>query len=243
MRWVSSKHHAVTLKMQLGKINGNSLNLNFLQNENTYIIIQGRNLKKDIVTKTKWQEERVGVRTTFNPNGILSPWKSGEIETFCILHPIIGVSTVSHFSFDLITLFRLYDCNKCAQLENETIAMTPLIDIHYTPILMPYKSVANLWSWKKLEKSNEKQVCIPVGCVPTARWAYLPACLVAGGLLLGGVCSWGVPALGGGGGSALGGSVLGGWYPAYTEADPPVNRILDTRLWKYYLAPNFVCGR
>ena len=23
----------------------------------------------------------------------------------------------------------------------------------------------------------------------------------------------------------------------------PVNRILDTRLWKYYLAPNFVCGR
>ena len=24
---------------------------------------------------------------------------------------------------------------------------------------------------------------------------------------------------------------------------PPVNRILDTRYWKYYLAPNFVCGR
>ena len=24
---------------------------------------------------------------------------------------------------------------------------------------------------------------------------------------------------------------------------PPVNRILDTRLWKYYLAPNFVYGR
>ena len=24
---------------------------------------------------------------------------------------------------------------------------------------------------------------------------------------------------------------------------PPVNRILDTRYWKYSLAPNFVCGR
>ena len=26
-------------------------------------------------------------------------------------------------------------------------------------------------------------------------------------------------------------------------ADPPVNRILDTCLWKYYLTPNFVCER
>ena len=24
---------------------------------------------------------------------------------------------------------------------------------------------------------------------------------------------------------------------------PPMDRILDTRFWKYYLAPNFVCGR
>ena len=24
---------------------------------------------------------------------------------------------------------------------------------------------------------------------------------------------------------------------------PPVDRILDTRFWKYYLAPDFVCGR
>ena len=27
------------------------------------------------------------------------------------------------------------------------------------------------------------------------------------------------------------------------QAPPPVNRILDTRFWKYYSAPNFVCGR
>ena len=26
-------------------------------------------------------------------------------------------------------------------------------------------------------------------------------------------------------------------------ARPPVDRILDTCFWKYYLAPNFVCGR
>ena len=37
-------------------------------------------------------------------------------------------------------------------------------------------------------------------------------------------------------------------HPAQDQAPPrsrhpPVNRILDTRLWKYYLAPNFVCGR
>ena len=28
-----------------------------------------------------------------------------------------------------------------------------------------------------------------------------------------------------------------------TRHPPPVDRILDTRFWKYYLPPNFVCGR
>ena len=41
------------------------------------------------------------------------------------------------------------------------------------------------------------------------------------------------------GGVCLPGRV--GVYPRYTPL--PVYRILDTRLWKYYLAPNFVCGR
>ena len=27
------------------------------------------------------------------------------------------------------------------------------------------------------------------------------------------------------------------------DSTAPVDRILDTRFWKYYLAPNFVCGR
>ena len=61
-----------------------------------------------------------------------------------------------------------------------------------------------------------KQDCIPVGCVPPARWPYLPACYTGGGvsapggcllhggcllrgecLLRGDVCSRGVSALGG----------------------------------------------
>ena len=29
----------------------------------------------------------------------------------------------------------------------------------------------------------------------------------------------------------------------WDSTHPPVDRILDTRFWKYYLAPNFVCGR
>ena len=51
---------------------------------------------------------------------------------------------------------------------------------------------------------QEKQECIPVGCVPPAHWPYLPACSALGGCLLrrgcllqGGVCSQGVSALGG----------------------------------------------
>ena len=31
--------------------------------------------------------------------------------------------------------------------------------------------------------------------------------------------------------------------PPWCRSLPPVDRRNDTRLWKYYLAPNFVCGR
>ena len=50
----------------------------------------------------------------------------------------------------------------------------------------------------------KRQDCIPVGCVPSARWPYLPACSAPGGvcsggcLLPGGVCSRGVSAPRGG---------------------------------------------
>ena len=51
--------------------------------------------------------------------------------------------------------------------------------------------------WKLYE-----QDCIPVGCVPPARWPYLPACFVGGG-----VCLWGVSTF-------LGDICFFGWVPA-----------------------------
>ena len=74
-----------------------------------------------------------------------------------------------------------------------------------------------------------KQVCIPVGCVLPACCPYLPACTA-----LGGVCSRGGLPL-----------VLGGVCPgregisqhAMGQTPPPVDTILDTRFWKYYLTP------
>ena len=65
------------------------------------------------------------------------------------------------------------------------------------------------------------------------RWGGVSAqggCLPGGCVCLGGVCP---------GGCLAGGVCLGGCIPACTEVDtplPPVDRILDTRLWKYYLA-------
>ena len=58
----------------------------------------------------------------------------------------------------------------------------------------------------------------------------------------GGVCSQGVSAPRGvwSGGLLQGGLLQGGCIPACTEADtptPPVDRILDTHFWKYYLGP------
>ena len=70
------------------------------------------------------------------------------------------------------------------------------------------------WSWGGL-----LQGCLFRGCVCSrvCTWSQ------------GGVCSqWGVSAPG------------GVYLPRHS---PPVNRILDTRLWKYYLAPKFVCVR
>ena len=72
-------------------------------------------------------------------------------------------------------------------------------------------------NWKLTE-----QECIPVWCVPPACCPYLPACTARGG----GVPAVGVPARGG--------------VPA--QVLPPVDRILDTRYWKYYLAPTSFAG-
>ena len=92
-------------------------------------------------------------------------------------------------------------------------------------------------------KINMKQDCIPVGCVPPARWPYLPACSVGGaggllpgvgGLLLGGVCSGGVCS---GGCLLLGGSALGGVSQHALRQTPPPCEQNHTRLWKRNLAP------
>ena len=82
------------------------------------------------------------------------------------------------------------------------------------------------------------------------------ACLVRGvpawsqgGAWSGGACLVGgcLPGPGGclpGPGGCLPGPGGGGWYPSMHWGKlPPVDRILDTCFWKYYLAPNFVCGR
>ena len=111
-----------------------------------------------------------------------------------------------------------------------------------------------------------RQECIPVGCVPAARRPYAGVCFLGGGwcllrgvclvrgvgCLLRGVCLvWGgvVSAPGGESAWSRGGCVCSGGVclvrgvciPACTEADtlppPRVDRILDTRLWKYYLGP------
>ena len=83
-----------------------------------------------------------------------------------------------------------------------------------------------------------QQECIPVGCVPAAHWPYAAVCF-AGGCLLGGAVS--AP---GGGGLPLGGCLLQRGCVCVsqhalrqTPSPPPVDRILDTRLWKYYLGP------
>ena len=89
-------------------------------------------------------------------------------------------------------------------------------------------------------QTSIKQDYIPVGCVPPARWPYLPASSArgggwSGGCLFGGVpawsrwgvCSWGVPGLGGlpdpGGVPGPGGRVpgLGGWGACLVPEEMP----------------------
>ena len=97
----------------------------------------------------------------------------------------------------------------------------------------------NLWkvsvfiqSERKIEIINVHD-CIPVGCIPPARWPYLPACSAPGGCLVPGE---GVSAPGG---FAPGGQLLGGGIPVCTEAAPPCEQN-HTHLWKYNLAPTWL---
>ena len=95
--------------------------------------------------------------------------------------------------------------------------------------------------------NSTKQECIPVGCVPAARWPYAEVCSRGGGFWSWGVCSgpggvcsgpgrvsaprgrgWGVSGLGG---------VWSGVYPSMHWGRPPPPLWTDRRLWKYYLGP------
>ena len=118
-----------------------------------------------------------------------------------------------------------------------------------------------------------KEDCIPVWCVPLAHWPYLPAWSALGGCVpdprgvyLVGGCTWsqgvylvrgvylvygGVPGPGvylvPGRGLYLvpGGCLLWGVYLVPGGVPAQVPPPCEQNFWhiKYYLAPNFVCGR
>ena len=98
--------------------------------------------------------------------------------------------------------------------------------------------------WKTAISSNNwyPQECIPVGCVPSAAVAVCEGGDVwPGGCLLAGICPGGcLPGM-----SAHGVSTQG-VYPSMHlgRHPPPVDRILDTCLWKHYLsATSFADGK
>ena len=112
--------------------------------------------------------------------------------------------------------------------------------------------VVNIPKIFRQKSTLNQQECIPVGWVPPARWPHLAACSAPGagiwsqgGTWCWGYLLWGVPGPGGPcpgeGGACL---VRGGVVSQHAlRQTSPVDRILDTHFWKYYLAPNFVCGR
>ena len=69
--------------------------------------------------------------------------------------------------------------------------------------------------------------CVCSGGVSAPRGCLLPG----GGLLPGGVSA------------SRGVCLLSGGIPSCTEADTPPHEQNDRQVQKYYLAPNFVCGR
>ena len=90
---------------------------------------------------------------------------------------------------------------------------------------------------------SARKKCIPVGCVPSARDCVCLGgrgrCLPGGCLSKGGVCSGGVCP-----GYLPRGNICLGGLPKRVVHFPPVDRILDTHLWKHYLfATSFVDGK
>ena len=73
-----------------------------------------------------------------------------------------------------------------------------------------------------MTKMVTKKEYIPVGCVPSAAvavcWGCLPVGCLPRGVSAQGVSDW------------------GGVYPSACWDTPPMDKILDTRLWKHYLS-------
>ena len=137
-------------------------------------------------------------------------------------------------------------CRMCAQQQSQVRTMLMLYYRYFLYSFLCQKPLKNV--------PMNQQKCIPVGCVPPACCPYLPACTAHGGCthpggmylpgvyLPGGVPAWGVylprgcvPARGGGV-PAQGVYLPGGTSPTPCEQN-------DRQVQKYYLAPNFVCGR
>ena len=132
------------------------------------------------------------------------------------------------------------------------------VDISYN------KEVFPRFPNSKIEPSNcgsSKQECIPVGSVPPACCPYLPACTAPRGVPAPGGCTcqggctcWGCTCRGGV--PAQGSVPAWGYLPrgvvylpgGYTcqggtcPGTPPCEQN-DRQVQKYYLAPNFICGR
>ena len=129
------------------------------------------------------------------------------------------------------------------------------------------QNVVMLISWQM--RIYRKVECIPVGCVPAARWPYAGVCFPGGclvrggsaprggclvrgvcsrrvsgrGVWSGGVCSWGGSVPGGGlvwGGSGPGGvSAPGGISQHALRQTPPVDRQTPVKILPW---PNFVAA-
>ena len=136
---------------------------------------------------------------------------------------------------------RLYLLKTCLFSSSKTQIWRDLSGLMYLRSTQCFSFSLNAY----IPLTNVKKECIPVGCVPPAAVAIqggLPQCMLG----------YTTPPGCGPGDPPDVGLETPLWIPArhagippamHAGIPPPVNRILDTRFWKYHLAPNFVCGR
>ena len=136
-----------------------------------------------------------------------------------------------HSKFNLVLLLRIYVYFVHHAFSWESVLRTTWLLYHYLlrflitepnwrklPHLEKIKS--QIHSWTRMHCSRMCTVRSSSHVYPSMHWAEGCVCIPA-------CTGWGV--------SARGVSVKGVYIPACTEADTPPDRILDPRLWKYYL--------